>query len=40
MLHSDNLTASRPSFVTHLECSMTGERHEAGRLHNLSRERR
>lgn len=24
-------------FVTHLECSATGERHEAGRLHNLSR---
>ena len=24
-------------FVTHLECSQTGERHEAGRLHNLSR---
>ena len=23
--------------VTHLECSATGERHEAGRLHNLSR---
>ncbi len=24
-------------FVTHLECSLTGERHEAWRLHNLSR---
>src|SRR4249919_883353 len=24
-------------FVTHLECSLTGERHEAGKLHNLSR---
>ena len=24
-------------FVTHLECSATGERHEAGQLHNLSR---
>ena len=24
-------------FVTHLECSATGERHEARRLHNLSR---
>ena len=24
-------------FVTHLECSMTGERHDAGVLHNLSR---
>jgi len=25
------------SFVTHLECSLTGERYEAGRIHNLSR---
>jgi threonine synthase len=25
------------SFVTHLECTATGERYEAGRLHNLSR---
>jgi threonine synthase len=25
------------SYVTHLECSATGERHEAGVLHNLSR---
>jgi threonine synthase len=25
------------TFVTHLECSATGERHEADRLHNLSR---
>ncbi len=24
-------------FVSHLECSLTGERHEADRLHNLSR---
>src|SRR3954467_8620160 len=23
--------------VTHLECSLTGERYEAGRIHNLSR---
>ena len=23
--------------VTHLECSLTGERYEAGRPHNLSR---
>src|SRR5262249_34523092 len=27
----------RQTFVTHLECSMTGERHEADRLHNLSK---
>ena len=31
-----NLTAQRPTFVTHLECSLTGERYEAGRLHGLS----
>ena len=36
MLHNDNLTASRPTFVTHLECSLTGERYEADRLHGLS----
>ena len=32
-----NLIADRPSFVTHLECSMTGERYEADQLHGLSR---
>lgn len=32
-----NLTGDRPNFVTHLECSLTGERYEAGMLHNLSR---
>jgi threonine synthase len=37
MQHDDNLTAERPSFVTHLECAMTGERHEADQIHNLSR---
>lgn len=34
---NDNLWADRPTFVTHLECSMTGERYEADRLHGLSR---
>jgi len=34
---TDNISAERPTFVTHLECSMTGERYEADRLHNLSR---
>lgn len=34
---NDNLTADRPTFVTHLECSLTGERCEADQLHNLSR---
>ena len=37
MQHDDNLTAQRPSFVSHLECAMTGERHEADQIHNLSR---
>jgi threonine synthase len=32
-----NLTTDRPTFVTHLECSLTGERYEADQLHNLSR---
>jgi threonine synthase len=34
---SPDLTADRPTFVTHLECSLTGERYEADQLHNLSR---
>ncbi len=37
MHHDDNLTAERPTFVSHLECSMTGERYEADQLHGLSR---
>ena len=36
-MHDDNLTADRPTFVTHLECAMTGELYEADRLHGLSR---
>ena len=32
-----NLTTDRPTFVSHLECSMTGERYEADMLHGLSR---
>jgi threonine synthase len=36
MLHDDNLTTDRPTFVSHLECSMTGERYEADQLHGLS----
>lgn len=36
MRHDDNLTADRPSFVTHLECSMTGQHYPADRLHGLS----
>ena len=34
---STNLTADLPSFVTHLECSMTGERYEADVLQGLSK---
>ncbi|MDV3457713.1 threonine synthase [Sphingomonas sp. HF-S4] len=36
-MHDDNLSADRPTFVSHLECSMTGERYEADQLHGLSR---
>jgi threonine synthase len=36
---NDRSEASKPvsRFVTHLECAMTGERYEAGRVYNLSR---
>ncbi len=36
---NDRSEATRPvsRFVTHLECAMTGERYEAGRVYNLSR---
>src|SRR5262245_5691496 len=37
MQHDENLKVDRPSFVSHLECAMTGERHDADRVHNLSR---
>ena len=32
-----NKTQELPTFVTHLECSMTGERYEAGQVHGLSK---
>jgi threonine synthase len=35
--HDENLTTERPTFVTHLECAATGERHAADAVHNLSR---
>jgi threonine synthase len=35
-LYSSNLTSDRPTFVTHLECGMTGERVAADQIHNLS----
>ncbi len=34
---NSNLITDRPTFVTHLECSMTGERYEADHLQGLSR---
>src|SRR5437763_4989524 len=34
---NSNLTTERPTFVTHLECSMVGDRYEADTLHNLSK---
>jgi threonine synthase len=37
MRDDENLATERPTFVTHLECSVSGERYEAGVLHNLSR---
>ncbi len=37
MRYDDNLTAKRNTFVTHLECAGTGERHAADAIHNLSR---
>jgi threonine synthase len=37
-LHTDdNLTTERKTFVTHLECSATGEHYPADQIHNLSR---
>ncbi len=33
---NSNLTAARPTFVTHLECGLTGERYDADVLHGLS----
>jgi threonine synthase len=37
MRFEENLTAERPTFVTHLECAMTGEVYEADVIHNLSK---
>ncbi|MBX9747444.1 MAG: threonine synthase [Hyphomonadaceae bacterium] len=33
---NENLLGERSTFVTHLECSLTGKRYEADRLHGLS----
>ncbi len=37
MYADPNLAAPRPTFVTHLECSATGEHYPADELHGLSR---
>lgn len=37
LLHDENLTTERPTFVTHLECAMEGDRYPADTIHNLSR---
>ncbi len=37
MQADDNLITERPTFVTHLECSQTGEQYPADQIHNLSR---
>src|SRR5215475_4059573 len=34
---NDNLTIERPTFVTHLECAMEGDRYGADQVHNLSK---
>ncbi len=34
---NDNLTTERKTFVTHLECSETGEKYPANEIYNLSR---
>ena len=37
MRYDDNLTAARPTFVTHLECAMEGDHYAADQVHNLSK---
>ena len=37
MRDDENLSVERPTFVTHLECSASGEHYGADELHNLSR---
>ena len=37
MRDNANLTSERQTFVTHLECSATGERYRADEIHNLSK---
>lgn len=37
MMRNSNLTTERPTFVTHLECSLVGDVYQADRLHGLSK---
>ena len=37
MRDDENLCTERATFVTHLECSATGERYGSDELHNMSR---
>ena len=37
MSSNDNLTNERPTFVTHLECGMEGDRYEPDTIHGLSK---
>ena len=37
MKDDNNLTIERPTFVTHLECAMEGDRYPADQVHNLSK---
>src|SRR5258707_10554817 len=34
---NENLTIERPTFMTHLECAMEGDRYPADQVHNLSK---
>ena len=37
MSSNDNLNTERPTFVTHLECGMEGDRYESDTIHGLSK---
>jgi threonine synthase len=37
LVYDENLKVEHPTFVTHLECSYTGERYPADQVHGLSR---
>ncbi len=37
MFTNENIIKDRPTFVTHLECGLVGDRYEADRIHGLSK---